>query len=404
VDKFQCLFCGPASKAGVSDPFCRACGTPLSVTTARPNRRFRLERSIAIDVFRDYLPLHAVDPALTLGEGDTPMIELGHVEERLSIGARVWAKNEAANPTASFKDRGSVVAVHKAVELGFRTIGTISTGNMAGSTAAYAAKAGLKSVIFVKEDTDRDKIAAAGVYGPRILKVRGNYGSLFRRSFEIGRRRGIYFMNSVDPYRIEGYKVTGFEIFLQLGGRAPDYVLVPVSAGGHVIGLMRSFLDLKDDGLISKIPTFVGVQAAGCSPIARAFKRRSPKVSRFPNPHTIAHAISNPDPPGGNLALRLVRDNGGLFLAVSEAAILRAHRLLAREEGLFVDPASATVLAGLERLAGTQKLGAKESIALIITGSGLKTLETVTDKDINFEETSLDGLERSAGGRARTRR
>ena len=122
------------------------------MASARKSRRFRLDRSVSVDVFRDYLPLRSVDPGLTLGEGDTPLIDLGRIAARFSLPGRLWAKNEAANPTASFKDRGSVVAVHKAVELGFKTIGTISTGNMAGSTAAYAAKAGLKSVIFVKED------------------------------------------------------------------------------------------------------------------------------------------------------------------------------------------------------------------------------------------------------------
>ena len=372
--------------ASIADPFCPSCGSPLLVASARAGRLFRLDRSIAVDVFRDYLPLRSVDPDLTLGEGDTPLIELGRIAARFSIPGRLWAKNEAANPTASFKDRGSVVAVHKAVELGFRTIGTISTGNMAGSTAAYAAKAGLKSVIFVKEDTGLDKILAAGVYGPRIVKVRGDYGALFRKSFEIGRRRRIYFMNSVDPYRIEGYKVTGFEIFLQLGSKTPDYVLVPVSAGGHLIGLMKAFIDLKADGLIRKIPVFVGVQASGCAPIARAFSRGSASVSRFPNPRTIAHAISNPTPPGGNVVLKMIRDNGGLVLAVSDSAIKRAHRILAEDEGFFAIrprrrswPPSAP---SPRRASSVPATGSSWSSP----GSGLKTLEAVDPRTISLSE------------------
>lgn len=393
MDQFSCPFCGPALDARIAYPFCPECHAPLLVAPApRPNRSFRWDRPIPIDVFRDYLPLRKVDPGLTLGEGDTPLIELSRIAARFSIPGTLWAKNEAVNPTASFKDRGTVVAVHKAVELGFRTIGTISTGNMAGSTAAYAAKAGLKSIIFVKEDTGLDKILAAGVYGPRILKVRGDYGALFRKSFEIGRSRGIYFMNSVDPFRIEGYKVTGFEIFLQLGSRPPDYVLVPVSAGGHLIGLMKAFLDLKADGLIRKIPTFIGVQAAGCAPIARAFSRGSKSVTRFPNPRTIAHAISNPTPPGGDIALKMIRENGGLFVAVSEASIKRAHRILAEEAGLFVDPASATVVAALAPLSKARKLRPRDRIVLVITGSGLKTLDAVDPKTIDFRESSLDDL------------
>jgi threonine synthase len=393
MDKFSCPFCGPAPGATVADPFCPRCGDPLLVASAPSRRRvFRLNRSIAIDVFRDYLPLRVIDPCLTLGEGDTPLIGLDRITARYSIPGRVWAKNEASNPTASFKDRGSVVAVHKAVELGYRTVGTISTGNMAGSTAAYAAKAGLRSVIYVKEDTGLDKILAAGVYGPRIVKVRGDYGALFRKSFEIGRRRGIYFMNSVDPYRIEGYKVTGYEIFLQLDSRTPDFILVPVSAAGHLIGLMKAFLDLKADGLIRKMPTFVGVQAAGCAPIARAYARGSESVARIPHPQTIAHAISNPAPPGGKIALRLIRDHGGLFFAVSEAAILRARRLLAEEAGLFVDPASATVAAALAPLSRARRIGPRDRIVVVLTGSGLKTLDTLDPGTIDFREASLGDL------------
>jgi threonine synthase len=136
LDQFSCLFCGQTADATIAFPFCPQCNGPLLASAPRPNRSLRLNRRIPIDVFRDYLPLRKIDPALTLGEGDTPLIELGRIASRFSIPGTLWAKNEAANPTASFKDRGSVVAVHKAVELGFETIGTISTGNMAGSTAA----------------------------------------------------------------------------------------------------------------------------------------------------------------------------------------------------------------------------------------------------------------------------
>ncbi len=398
MDEFSCCFCGPAPAAAIDSPFCPKCSAPLLSGSGKPNRAFRWDRPIPIDVFRDYLPLRKVDPALTLGEGDTPLIELGRIASRYSIPGTLWAKNEAANPTGSFKDRGSVVAVHKAVELGFKTIGTISTGNMAGSTAAYAAKAGLKSIIFVKEDTGLDKIRAAGIYGALIVKVRGDYGALFQKSFEIGRKRRVYFMNSVDPYRIEGYKVTGYEIYLQLGSRPPDYVLVPVSAGGHLIGLMKAFLDLKADGLIRRMPVFVGVQAAGCAPIARAFSRGTASVKRFPNPRTIAHAISNPTPPGGDIALRMIREHDGLFLSVPEASILRAQRLLAREAGLFVDPASATVAAALGPLSRARKLRPADRIVLVITGSGLKTLDAVAPETIDFRESSLEDLEDALAG------
>lgn len=394
MDKLECVICNETVRLDVFSPFCAKCGEPLLVPRERKARAFRTEKKFAVEIFRDYLPLSEIDPALSLGEGDTPLLELHNLMDRYHL-PRLLAKNEMVNPTSSFKDRGSVVAVQKAASLGLKTIGTISTGNMAGSTAAYAAKARMRSLIFVKEDTTKEKILAAGIYGPILVKVKGDYGRLFRKSFEIGRKHGIYFMNSVDPFRIEGYKVTGYEIFLQLGGRAPDYVFVPVSAGGHLIGLMRAFLDLKEDGIIRKMPVFVGVQAKGCAPIARAFNLGQSSVTRFPNPATIAHAISNPSPPGGNIILKMLRENDGIMLAVSDVEILKAQQLLAEREGLFCDPASATVLAGLLQMAPKKVFRPRDQIVLILTGSGLKTLEDLDARKIDYREADVDNLEKT---------
>ena len=392
MDDLGCLFCFKKYPLNVFAPFCPECGEPLIIVSRKKKREFRLNKTLAVEVFEDYLPLAKVDPKFSLGEGRTPLIEISRLMRKFGLPP-TFAKNECANPTASFKDRGSVVAVQKAVSLGFSTIGTISTGNMAGSTAAYAAKAGLKSVIFVKEDTSKEKILAAGVYGPVLVKVRGDYGALFRKSFEIGRTYGIYFMNSVDPFRIEGYKATSFEIFLQMEKRAPDHMFVPVSAGGHIIGLIKAFYDLKEDGRIKNIPAFVAVQAKGCAPITRAFDRATATCSRFPNPRTIAHAISNPNPPGGNLALKMLRDTGGSMLAVSDAEILRAQRLLADHEGLFCDPASATVLAAQLRLKKVKRIGPRDRSVLVITGSGLKTIEDLKADAIKYYDAAVEDLE-----------
>jgi threonine synthase len=320
-------------------------------------------------------------------------LELNRLRKKLNL-PDVYAKNETANPTGSFKDRGTVVAVQKAVDLGIKRVGTISTGNMAGSTAAYAAKAGLKSVIFVKEDTTKEKILSAGIFNPVLVKVRGDYGQLFRKSFAMGRKYGIYFMNSVDPFRIEGYKVTGYEIALQLDGQAPRYIFVPVSAGGHIIGLMRAYEDLIKDGFLQKMPIFVGVQAKGCSPLARAFSRRKQTFLRFPNPRTIAHAISNPNPPGGNIILKMIREHNGMLMSVSDAEIMRAQKLLAEHEGIFCDPASATALAALLQLRKIKKLPTRDPIILVITGSGLKTLDDVDSSKLDYHEASVETLEK----------
>jgi threonine synthase len=391
MDALECLACGKAYPLDIYNPFCPIHGWPLLASPGRGKRCSKTSAPTIYERYADFLPLAKFDPAFSLGEGGTPLLPLDRLSAKLGL-PRLLAKNEMVNPTGSFKDRGTVIAVQKAVELGFRRIGTISTGNMAGSTAAYAAKAGLKSLIFVKQDTSRAKIIAAAVHGATVMKVRGDYASLFRRSFEIGRRRGIYFMNSVDPFRIEGYKTAGYEIFEALGrdafnGRKPPRIFVPVSAGGHLIGLMRAFFDLKEVGAIRSLPRFIGVQAAGCAPVSRAFARDEAAVRRFPRPRTIAHAISNPFPPGGGLTLRLLRSCGGLMTSISERAILQAQTLLAEREGLFVDPASAVALAAARQLGP----GPGPDI-LILTGSGLKTVEDVDPAALDIGVLTLDEL------------
>jgi threonine synthase len=394
MDRLECLCCTKKYPLNIFDTYCPVCHEPMLVSSTPRKRTFALDRSLSLEKFQNFLPLAHVAGSLSLGEGDTPLLALDRVRRKHHLPP-VYAKNETVNPTQSFKDRGTAVAVQKAVALGIKTIGTVSTGNMAGSTAAYGARAGLKTVVLLKDDTPSDKIRAAGVYGPVLLRVRGDYGELFARSLKIGREQGIYFMNSVDPLRIEGYKVTGYEIFRQLGGRVPRYLFVPVSSGGHLIGLMRAFLDLREEGFTAELPKLVGVQAKGCSPVARAFAGGKARYSRFPRPATIAHAISNPAPPGGNMVLKLVRENRGMVMAVTDAEILAAQRELAELEGIFADPASATVLAALIKLSRSQGLNLRDEVALVITGSGLKSMETVERQDIPVHQTSLSRLEKA---------
>ena len=395
----ECLFCDQRRPFEIYDPFCPACGAPMLVAPTRSRKRIRRTAPTAAERFADFLPLKKYNPALSLGVGGTPLLRLGSVIDKFDL-PEVLAKNETANPTASFKDRGTVVAIQKALELGVKKIGTISTGNMAGSTAAYAAKAGLPCLVFVKQDTPQDKILAAAVYGATIIKVQGDYGGLFRKSFEIGRTRGIAFMNSVDPFRIEGYKVTSYEIFEQLGpaafrAKAPVMIFIPVSAAGHLIGLLRGFLDLRGLGLIPRLPIIVGVQASGCAPISRAFRLGKVRVERFPNPHTIAHAISNPTPPGGELALRLLRESGGSMMDVSEDEIHRAHSLMAAKEGIFCDPASATPLAAVLKLKRRGQILTGAKSVLIITGSGLKAMEGLESARLDIRSAALEKLDQA---------
>jgi threonine synthase len=391
MDAFACAACRRTYPADVRSLFCPACGNPLLSAFIPRSPRIRKNRPMGVSRYLDFLPLAGFDPALSLGEGGAPLQALTRLQSAFRLPA-LFAKNEATNPTGSFKDRGSIVAVHMARKLGFETVGTISTGNMAGSTAAYAARAGLRSVIFVKNDTPREKILAAGIFGAQVIKVRGDYAALFVKSFEIGRLLSFYFINSVDPYRIEGYKVTSYEIFEQLGGRAPDHLFVPVSSGGHLLGLIRGFRDLRRAGLIAREPRYIGVQARGCAPIARAFARGRDSVAPVRNPRTVAQAIANPRPPGGTILLQALAASRGLMTSVGEAEILKAQRMLAEYEGMFCDPASATVLAAYLKIAENGRLPARSRSVLVITGSGLKALGEIDFSALRISEADLSDL------------
>jgi threonine synthase len=396
MDSFECLACGSVASRDPHSPFCPGCGEPLFVAPPGPGRggTIREDRALALERFADFLPLDRIDPRLSLGEGLTPLLRLERVGAGLGPARNVYAKNEAQNPTSSFKDRGTAVAVQKAVALGAKRIGTVSTGNMAASTAAYGARAGLDTFVLLKEGTSSWSLRAAGIHGPRLVAVEGDYGALFRASVEIGRRLGITFMNSIDPYRMEGYKVTAYEIFLQLGRRAPHRVFVPLSSGGHLLGLMRGFDDLERAGWIAAYPTIVGVQASGCSPIADAFVRGLETYERPAEVRTIAHAISNPTPPAGNAVLRVIRRRRGVIVAVTDDEMIDAQRDLAAREGLFCQPESASTLAALRKLAPTEptpESGGGD--VLVLTGGGLKAPAALEAAPVAIHRVPLADLE-----------
>jgi threonine synthase len=404
MDLVACFFCRKSLPHDPFSPFCPDCGEPMFVVPPEGSgpRTVRMDRALPLERYADFLPLGVYDPRLSLGEGETPFVALDKLGARLGIRG-LFAKNEAQNPTGSFKDRGTALAVQKALALGFGKIGTVSTGNMAASTAAYGARAVLETWILLKEGTSRSSVQAAAIYGPVLVTVRGDYGLLFYKSLEIGRKLGIYFMNSIDPFRVEGYKVTGFEIWKQLGRRAPGAIFVPLSSGGHLIGLMRAFEDLERAGLVSRYPTFVGVQAAGCAPLARAFESGRPRYERWESVRTLAHAISNPAPPAGNAALKLIKDHGGIIVSVPDEAMLAAQASLASSEGLFCQPESAVALAGMLRLREEGRLAADSECVLVLTGSGLKSPHALDSQPLKVEEAGLGDLENRLSSLARPR-
>ncbi|HZX11729.1 MAG TPA: threonine synthase, partial [Acidobacteriota bacterium] len=350
------------------------------------------EKSSPLERYIDFLPVEKIKPELFLGEGSTPLLKLNRLMDQFNL-PEIYIKNEMLNPTGSFKDRGTVIAVHKAVSMGIKTIGTVSTGNMAVSTAAYGARAGIKTLVLVSEETSDEKLYSAAVHGAILIKVKGDYGELFYKSLETGRKNHIYFINSTDPFRIEGYKVTAFELFDQFKAKIPTHIFVPVSSGGHFIGLMKAFKELKKSHRIDQYPIFIGVQPEKASPIAEAFLKGESKYTRIKKAGSVAQSINNPAPPGGNLVLKMIREMKGQMIKVSDTEILRAQSLLASYEGLFCLPASAAALAGLFRLKREKKLDPQDQIVLIITGAGFKNIKILNHSKMKNFQTSLKKLD-----------
>ncbi|NJE43306.1 threonine synthase [Thermococcus sp. GR6] len=369
----KCPMCGKE----YTEPVQRCeCGEPVEFEL------FHGEPYIAKSVWERFYDFWPVEPnlELSLGEGDTPLIRSKLGKE---LGVKLYLKNETANPTWSFKDRGTFLAMSYAVKVGYKAVGTVSTGNMAASVAAYAARAGLKAKILVSGSASDEKLKAVSVYGADVIRVMGDYGRLYFESLELGKGLGIYFMNSDNPFRVDGYKSIAFEIAEEL---TPDYVLIPTSSGGLFRGIAKGFLELFASGLIDKVPTLVAVQAEGCSPICRAFSEGKERIERFETPRTIAHAIENPYPPSGNVVLKLLRELGGKCVTVSDEEILKAQKKLAGE-GFFVQPASATGIAALKKL----NIPEEAKVVSILTGSGLKTISQIEGRSV--KECELEKLE-----------
>ncbi|MFW5907816.1 MAG: threonine synthase [Candidatus Natronoplasma sp.] len=335
--------------------------------------------------YGEFLPCD-LPGTLSLREGDTPLIKSEKLSER--YGLDLFFKNETVNPTWSFKDRGTVLSLQRALELDAERVGTVSTGNMGVSVAAYGARKELEPLVLVTENIAEEKLMQIDAYGPTIIKVYGDYGELFYKSLEIS-WDNIYFSNSNSPYRIEGYKTLAFEVTERF---VPDYMIMPTSSGGLFRGVMKGFIEMERCGVIDEIPIPVSVQAAGCSPIYRAFESGEKSIKRWKDPKTAASAIANPYPPGGNEVLRKLDEYGGLCVAVSDEEVLQAQRMIA-SEGIFCQPASAVGVAAVDQLREKGIIEREAEVISIITGSGLKKLD-LRRGEVDVVSCDMSGLER----------
>jgi threonine synthase len=288
-------------------------------------------------------------------------------------------KNEGQNPTGSFKDRGMTVGITRAVEIGAKRVICASTGNTSASLAAYAAKASLKSIVVIPSGKIAlGKLTQALVHGAKIIQIKGNFDDALKAVVKLANsRREMYLLNSINPYRIEGQKTLAYEIFNQLGNQTPDTVIMPVGNAGNITAAWKGFTDLMALSMIKKMPRMIGIQAENASPITRAFKLKESQVQSISRPETVATAIRIGAPVSWKKALAAIYASKGLMETVSDDQILKAQKLLARREGLFVEPASATPIAGLQKLNAMGQFDKNEVIVCVATGHGLKDPDIV---------------------------
>jgi len=404
VTALRCKECGTAYPLE-ANYVCERCFGPLEVTydhaglDADEARRRIQAGSSGIWRYSDFLPFDT-RPASAIEPGLTPLVRADRLARRLGVG-EVWIKNDAANPTHSFKDRVVAVALAKALELGFDTVACASTGNLANAVAAHAAAAGVDSYVFVPADLEEQKLLATAVYGTTLVGVSGNYDDVNRLCTELAAERGWAFVNvNLRPYYAEGSKTLAYETVEQLGWRLPDRVVCPIASGSLFTKIGRGFEEWRSLGLVEgELPTFHGAQAAGCGPVASAFAAGL-DVCRPVRPDTIAKSLAIGNPADGPYALDLARSTGGTIDGVTDDEIRAGIRLLAETTGIFTETAGGVTTATLAKLAERGELAATDRIVVYITGEGLKTLDAVREGFAMHEiEPTLDSFAERVGER-----
>jgi threonine synthase len=346
--------------------------------------------------YKAYLPVTDRTPPLTLQEGNTPLIRAERLSEEL--GVDLYFKFEGLNPTGSFKDRGMVMAVAKAVEEGSRTIMCASTGNTSASAAAYAARAGLNCIVLIPNNhIALGKLAQAIIYGAKVIAIEGNFDRALAIVREITASHPITLVNSVNPYRIEGQKTAAFEVCDQLGG-APDYLAIPVGNAGNISAYWKGFKEYHAAGRIATLPKMVGFEAEGAAAIVRG--------EPVANPETVATAIRIGNPASWKTAVAAAEESGGQIGSVTDDEILEAYRLMARCEGIFAEPASAASLAGVRKLQREGRFRGGEKVVCVLTGHGLKdpniAIQSVRTEPVVVPDNAaavLDAIARLEGDR-----
>ncbi len=380
------LFCKECGREYPAEPLnvCDFCFGPLEVTydydsISRVISRERIAQGPhSMWRYHDLLPVDAVN-AVDINAGFTPLIKAKNLAKSLGLD-ELYLKNDSVNPSFSFKDRVVAVASTKALEFGFDTLACASTGNLAGSVAAHAARAGMRAFVFIPADLERGKIVGAAVYGPTLVAVDGSYDDVNRLCSELSDNYNWAFVNiNMRPYYAEGSKSLGFEVAEQLGWRAPDNCIVPGASGSLFTKIWKGLNEFSSLGLIGPVNTRMFIsQAQGCAPIVTAFEAHDFAI-RPVKPNTIAKSLAIGNPADGHYALKVLEETNGSAYAVPEEEIVQGIKDLAEMEGIFTEPAGGVVVATLKRLAQTGQIKPWETTVAFITGNGYKTQEVVEE-------------------------
>jgi len=321
--------------------------------------------------YRDFLPVSDRTPVVTLLEGNTPLVPAPRLAEATDERLSIYLKCEGFNPTGSFKDRGMTVAISKALESGSRAVICASTGNTSASAAAFAARAQIRAFVMVPRGAIAlGKLSQAAIHGARVLTVDGNFDQALSIVRQIAETYPVTLVNSMNPFRLEGQKTAAFEVVDQLG-RAPDYHLIPVGNAGNITAYWRGYREYQRAGRADELPRMVGFQAAGAAPIYENHVVEEPR--------TVATAIRIGNPANWGPAVEAIKDSCGWVDVVTDEEILRAYRMLAREEGIFMEPASAATVAGLIKSVKAGRFELGSTLVLTLTGHGLKDPDTALE-------------------------
>lgn len=397
----RCIECGKSFGSDEILYSCPHCGNllevslPLDSLKGKNLRKAFDSRALGVWRYRELLPAIKLKNPISMNEGGTPLHFCSNLGDKLNV-KRLHIKFDGMNPTGSFKDRGMTVGISKALDLQVKGVVCASTGNTSASLAAYAAFAGLRCVVMIPSGKiAMGKLSQAIMHGAKILSIRGNFDDALDLVMRSSKELGLYVLNSVNPFRPEGQKTAAFEICDQLG-EAPDALVIPVGNGGNSAAYWKGFSEYLKIGLAGQTPRIYGIQAAGAAPIAKAIASGEERIDPVKNPETVATAIRIGNPANWKKTIRAIRRSGGTAITVTDSEIMDAQKLLARSEGLFVEPAAAASLAGLASLIEMGKIDRSERIVCVATGHGLKdpdAVMNVSEKPVEIEP-SLEALRR----------